>query len=62
MKENNLVTNREKLKNILHMGVKLETVDNFVNRNFSADNPNENLLTDITEFSIPAGKVYYQPL
>ncbi|MFV0381345.1 MAG: DDE-type integrase/transposase/recombinase [Breznakia sp.] len=27
-------------------------------RNFYADNPNEKMLTDITEFSIPAGKVY----
>lgn len=33
-------------------------VDNIVNRNFHSDKPNEILLTYITEFSIPSGKVY----
>lgn len=37
-------------------------VKNIVNRNFSASAPNQKWLTDITEFRIPAGKVYLSPL
>lgn len=37
-------------------------VDNIINRDFHSDRPNEKLLTDITEFSIPAGKVYLSPM
>lgn len=37
-------------------------VDNLVDRNFHAENPNELWLTDITEFHIPAGKVYLSPI
>jgi|GEM_PF-436995 len=37
-------------------------VENIVNRNFHAEQPNEKRLTDITEFSIPAGKVYLSPI
>lgn len=37
-------------------------VENLVNRDFGADIPNEKWLTDITEFSIPAGKVYLSPI
>ncbi len=37
-------------------------VPNLLNRDFNADAPGEKLLTDITEFSIPAGKVYLSPL
>lgn len=36
--------------------------ENLVNRNFHADKPNEKWLTDITEFSIPSGKVYLSPV
>jgi putative transposase len=36
--------------------------DNLVNRDFHASNPNEKWLTDITEFHIPAGKVYLSPM
>ena len=32
--------------------------DNIINRDFQTANPNEKWLTDITEFHIPAGKVY----
>ncbi len=35
---------------------------NLLNRHFKAENPNEKWLTDITEFKIPAGKVYLSPL
>lgn len=37
-------------------------VPNLVNRDFHADAPNTKWLTDITEFSIPAGKVYLSPI
>ena len=36
--------------------------DNLINRNFQAETPNEKWLTDITEFHIPAGKVYLSPV
>ena len=36
-------------------------VPNLVNRNFHAEAPNQLILTDITEFHIPAGKVYLSP-
>lgn len=36
--------------------------ENLIDRNFRAAAPNEKWLTDITEFQIPAGKVYLSPL
>ena len=36
--------------------------DNLINRDFQAAAPNEKWLTDITEFQIPAGKVYLSPM
>ena len=36
--------------------------ENLINRDFHADTPNEKWLTDITEFQIPAGKVYLSPV
>lgn len=38
------------------------SVSNVINRNFNADEPNEKWLKDITEFAIPAGKVYLSPV
>lgn len=37
-------------------------VPNIIERNFHADAPNLKWLTDITEFVIPAGKVYLSPI
>ena len=37
-------------------------VENVINRNFHADKPNQKWLTDITEFSIKAGKIYLSPM
>lgn len=37
-------------------------VPNVIARNFHAGHPNEKWLTDITEFAIPAGKVYLSPM
>ena len=45
-----------------YMGEISPAPDNVLNRNFSADAPNEKWLTDITEFQIPAGKVYLSPM
>jgi putative transposase len=36
--------------------------DNLINRDFHATEPNKKWLTDITEFQIPAGKVYLSPM
>ena len=36
--------------------------ENLINRDFQAASPNEKWLTDITEFQIPAGKVYLSPM
>lgn len=36
--------------------------DNLINRDFRATAPNAKWLTDITEFQIPAGKVYLSPI
>lgn len=36
--------------------------DNIVNRNFHASAPNKLWLTDVTQFSIPAGKAYLSPI
>lgn len=36
--------------------------ENIVNRDFHATAPNEKWLTDISEFHIPAGKVYLSPM
>ena len=37
-------------------------VPNIVARDFHAEHPNEKWLTDITEFAIPAGKIYLSPV
>ena len=36
--------------------------ENLINRDFQASTSNEKWLTDITEFQIPAGKVYLSPM
>ncbi|MGF6346824.1 transposase InsO family protein [Variovorax sp. W2I14] len=42
--------------------IKLGKRVNLLNRDFRAAAPNEKWLTDITEFQIPAGKVYLSPM
>ena len=37
-------------------------VPNVIERDFHADAPNEKWLTDLTEFPLPAGKVYLSPM
>lgn len=45
-----------------YMGEISPAPDNLLNRDFSASAPNEKWLTDITEFQIPAGRVYLSPM
>lgn len=45
-----------------YKGELTRTPENLVNRDFHADGPNMLRVTDLTEFSIPAGKAYLSPL
>lgn len=45
-----------------YMGEISPAPENLLNRDFSASAPNRKWLTDITEFQIPAGKVYLSPM
>ena len=63
MKEENLkvrVVKRKKYSS--YLGEISPAVPNIVNRDFHANKPNVKWLTDITEFHIPAGKVYLSPI
>lgn len=44
------------------MGEISPAVEKNINRYFHSGSPNEKWLTDITEFHIPAGKIYLSPL
>lgn len=57
-----IVKQRHKLKYNSYKGEVTPAVENVINRDFHADKPNQKWLTDITEFSIKAGKVYLSPL
>ena len=52
------VRNVKKRKYSSYLGEISPPVENVINRDFHAEKPNEKWLTDITEFHIPAGKVY----
>lgn len=45
-----------------YVGEVSDAPPNLIKRDFHADIPNEKWLTDITEFAIPAGKVYLSPM
>ena len=63
MKDNNLVVKVRKSKKYnSYQGKISEPVENIINRDFRSEKPNEKVLTDITEFAIPAGKVYLSPI
>ena len=63
MKDENLVVLLKKRKKYSsYQGEISPAVENLLNRDFHADKPNEKWLTDITEFSIPAGKAYLSPI
>jgi transposase InsO family protein len=63
MKEERLVAATSKRRRYgSYMGEISPAPDNLLNRDFNASSPNEKWLTDITEFQIPAGKVYLSPM
>lgn len=57
-----IVRTTRKRKYNSYQGELSPSVPNIVNRDFHAEKPNEKWLTDITEFAIPAGKVYLSPI
>lgn len=63
MKTENLTVSAKRTKKYSsYRGEITPEIDNIINRDFHADRPNTKWLTDITEFSIPAGKVYLSPV
>jgi putative transposase len=63
MKEEQLVIPSSKCKKYnSYKGEISPGVENVIMRDFHADTPNTKWLTDITEFHIPAGKVYLSPI
>lgn len=63
MREENLrVACVKRRKYSSYMGEISPAPENIIARNFHAEKPNEKWLTDITEFRIPAGKVYLSPI
>jgi transposase InsO family protein/transposase-like protein len=63
MKEERLIAATSKRRRYgSYMGEISPAPDNLLNRDFNASSPNEKWLTDITEFQIPAGKVYLSPM
>ena len=57
-----VVTCKKKRKYSSYKGEISPAVENVVARDFHADTPNTKWLTDLTEFHIPAGKVYLSPI
>ncbi len=63
MKQDSLVVPRPKRRRYgSYLGEISPAPENLINRDFHAAAPNEKWLTDITEFQIPAGKVYLSPI
>jgi len=60
--ESLIVKQRRRQKYNSYKGEITPAVENVINRDFHADKPNQKWLTDITEFSIKAGKVYLSPI
>jgi transposase InsO family protein len=63
MKEENLTVQIKKTRKYnSYKGEISPAAENLINRNFHAEYPNQKWLTDITEFSIKAGKAYLSPI
>lgn len=63
MRNENLKVHRKKEPTFnSYQGEITPAVANILQRDFHAEKPNEKWLTDITEFKIPAGKVYLSPI
>lgn len=62
MKQEQLQAPKQKRRGYrFYIGEITPAPENIVNRDFHATAPNEKWLTDISEFQIPAGKVYLSP-
>jgi transposase InsO family protein len=57
-----IVTANKKRRYGSYLGEISPAPENLLNRDFHSESPNEKWLTDITEFHIPAGKVYLSPI
>ena len=57
-----VVFGKKKRKYSSYQGEKTPGAENLISRDFHADAPNTKWLTDITEFPLPAGKVYLSPI
>jgi putative transposase len=63
MKEESLIVAKPKRRRYAsYLGEISPAPENIINRDFQAAAPNAKWLTDITEFQIPAGKVYLSPI
>lgn len=63
MREEKLIVKaKKKRKYTSYQGEITPAVPNHLQRDFHAEEPNQKWLTDITEFSIPAGKIYLSPI
>lgn len=63
MKQEELTVNTRRRRSYSsYQGELSPAVSNVIERDFHADTPNQKWLTDITEFAIPAGKVYLSPI
>ncbi|AOF88574.1 integrase core domain protein (plasmid) [Sinorhizobium sp. RAC02] len=63
MKQESLIVPRPKRRRFgSYLGEISPAPENLINRDFQAEAPNQKWLTDITEFQIPAGKVYLSPI
>lgn len=63
MKEENLIVPYIKQRKYnSYKGEISPEVENIINRDFHTDKPNTKWLTDLTEFHIPAGKIYLSPI
>jgi transposase InsO family protein len=63
MRQEQLIASRPKRRRYRsYLGEINPAPENLINRDFHAEAPNRKWLTDITEFHIPAGKVYLSPI
>lgn len=63
MKEKHLIVPTKRMKKYnSYNGEITPEVENIINRDFHAEQPNTKWLTEITEFAIPAGKIYLSPV
>lgn len=62
LEEQLVAKGRKKRRYSSYTGEITPAADNIIGRDFHSDAPNVKWLTDITEFHIPAGKVYLSPI